>query len=266
MFVKDNRLGNRAGFRCLVVLFMSVVILAMGLPAAADGQPLPPRDPSEGALEPFPEPPSGADRPGPEARGWQEGPPPGLWSRMRKAERKRVMDFVKDRFPLIYDELGRLRARSPERFERRMRRMVPEMLRLMELLEVDPERARLAIKERVLDLKIRRQVQRLRKTRDEGERDEIEKGLRDLTEQAFENRLQRRELEIRDLQARIAELRDRLDEAREDREELIEMEIKNILKGRGKHSFGGRREGPGRHREGGFSPPPLPGPEPHRED
>ena len=119
-------------------------------------------------------------------------------------------------------------------------------------------------KERVLDLRIRRQVQRLRKSRDEGERDEIEKALRNLTEQAFENRLQRRELEIRDLQARIEELQDRLEEAREDREELIERELKDILKGKGKHRFGKRRQRPDGNREDGPLPPP--GPRPHRQD
>jgi hypothetical protein len=263
MYAKEDCWRNRVGFRFPVALFMSVVILT-ARPPVANGQPPPPRDPSDEALDPLPEPPPGPDRPGPEAHPRPEAPPPGLWLRMREAERKRVMAFVKDRLPLIYNELERIQERSPERFERRMGRLAPEMLHLMELLEVDPERARLMIKERVLDLRIRRQVQRLRKTRDEGERDEIEKALRNLTEQAFENRLQRRELEIRDLQARIEELQDRLEEAREDREELIERELQNILKGKGKHRFGKRRHRPGGDREDGPLPPP--GPRPHRQD
>jgi hypothetical protein len=258
MFAKQRKAYARFG--AVTLWIAPIVILTLCLTTVAAGQDQPPPPPLEEGVDPAPPqlgsgggpgfgPGPGGERRGPmdegqghKFRGRHGGRPPrALWERMDEGERQRVLTFIKDRFPLMFDELEDLRERSPERFNHRMGRMAPEMIRLMEMLEVDPERARLLIKERFLDMKIRWAVRAVRHAEDDGAREEAIEELRELIAQAFDNRLERRKIEIRDLEARVQELRDRLEEAEQDREQIIENEVEDIVKGDWKGKRKGRR-------------------------
>jgi hypothetical protein len=297
MFAKRRTAHARFG---MVTLWIApIVILTLCLTAVAAGQDQPAPPPPDEGVDPAllkPDPgggpglgpvPGGEGRgpmdegQGPKFRGRHGGRPPrALWERMDEGERQRVLTFIKDRFPLMYDELEELRERSPERYDHRMGRMAPEMIRLMEMLEVDPERARLLIKERFLDMKIRWAVRAVRHAADDDAREEAIEELRGLIAQAFDNRLERRKIEIRDLEARVQELRDRLEEAEQDRKQIIENEVEDIVKGdwrskrkgrrmkRDMDRFDDERAPRGRRHRGDdwSSPPPPPAPDQPPED
>ncbi len=173
-------------------------------------------------------------RPGRGFRGQGRAPSP-LWNRMSQEERQRIEDFIEEHFPMMYEELRKIRAKHPERFERRLRKMASEIRHLMELIEVDPQRARLVLRERRLDMRIRLAAHHYHAAGNDGERRELREHIHGLVQEAFNCRMERREFEIRDLEARLEELRDRLGMMEEMREARVEREINELLEARPWH-------------------------------
>ncbi|MFQ5590674.1 MAG: hypothetical protein ACE5HE_05900, partial [Phycisphaerae bacterium] len=137
--------------------------------------------------------------------------------------------FMQEHFPTMYLELERLKERHPQRFRRRMGRIAPEIRRIMELMENHPERAALMIQARRLDVDMRRLAGRYRHAEDEQTRKRVRKEFRELCGRAFDSRHKLRAIEIRELEARIAELKSRHDEAALMREKLIEQMLRERL-------------------------------------
>lgn len=163
-----------------------------------------------------------------------------------KQQRMRLKQFVKEHFPKMHEELQRLRDRNPERAKKRMVNMAPGFLRLMKTMNTDPEKGSLMIRERRLDMRLRRLGHQYRRTaEDDSRRDKIEAEIRTLCAEAFDCRQAIREMGTRELEARVAELRDRHREAGSMREQLIDRAVRDHLEG----PPGGdpRRAGP-RHR------------------
>ncbi len=148
---------------------------------------------------------------------------------LSEAEREKLQAFIEEHFPFMYEELRDFHNKNPERFERRLRKLAPEIYHLMELIEIDPQRARLIIQERRLDMRIRFMVHRYRLSHAPEDRKRLRKKVREFLENAFDIRLKRRELEIRDMEARIAELRDRLETLETLREVKIDRQLAELL-------------------------------------
>ena len=143
----------------------------------------------------------------------------------------RVRGFVEEHFPQMFGELNRLRIRDPQRCEQHWSQITPEIEELMELSEREPEVGLLAIRERRLDMRSHMLARRYRQTADEFRREELRDEIRRVCAEALNCRLQRREREIRGLETRLSELRDRHAEARRMREEIIEREVERRLAG-----------------------------------
>jgi hypothetical protein len=148
---------------------------------------------------------------------------------MTDAEREKVLAFMEEHFPKMYLEVERQKDRNPDRYDRRMQRVVPEMRHLMEMMETRPEHGVLIIKERRLDMEMRRLAGRYRSAEDEDKRAQLRRRMHELCTQAFDARQQRREIQIRELEARITELHERHAQADQVREKLIEQEVKERL-------------------------------------
>lgn len=170
----------------------------------------------------------------------------GYWARMSEAEKTEVLNFMEEHFPQMYLEMQRLREHSPERFNRRIRWIVHDIQEMMDLMEVQPERAALMIRERQLMFEMRRAARRYHRAEKTGEQEKARAEFRELCAQAFDCRHKRRELEIRELEARIAELKQRHAEAEKTREKLIDQEVEEHLSRRP----GGPRHGKGRSIDG----------------
>jgi hypothetical protein len=194
-----------------------------------------------GEEEPAPAPPRAEGKPGvPEhppqppgqPRGQRPGErqhPPGFWRRMPPQERARLEAFVEEHFPRLYLELERHKDRKHKDMPRRIRRIMPEMLRLMEAMETHPELGTLMIQERRIDMDLHRLVRQYRTCEKEEKRARLRKQVHERCARAFDIRHQRREIEIRGLEVRIEELKQRHAQAAEMRKKLIEREVKTRL-------------------------------------
>jgi len=152
-----------------------------------------------------------------------------MWQRLSEEDQEDVLRFVEQYFPELNEELQKLRDEQPWLYERRIRRVAPEMLELMELMEADPQRGRLAVRERVLDLKLRQLLHRYRQTADETKLEELRIQIREVLTRKVDCRLERYELEIRDLQRRIDDVRGQLEKAQTRRETLIDEMLQRSL-------------------------------------
>jgi hypothetical protein len=153
----------------------------------------------------------------------------GPWFELSPDERAELRQFVREHFPEIAEELEALREQSPERFERRLRRIAPDMLRLMDTMQIDPRRGILMVQERRLDMRIRQRVRQYRLTENVETRTEIRGQVRLLLGEQFDLRRQRRELEIRQLENRLGELRQHLANSNAKRDQIIEDQLDEFL-------------------------------------
>lgn len=178
-------------------------------------------------------------RPGP-------GGPPWFGERLDKGERERVQAFMKEHFPNLYEELEQLRERRKELYDKRFRRVLPELHELMDMLEINPERAKLFIQERRIDMDMRRLGARFRNTADDSEKARILDQMRTLGQSAFDARQAREAFEIREIETRLQDLKDRHARAPENREKLVEKHVQKRIAAppieeKGGPGFGERR-------------------------
>ncbi len=192
----------------------------------------------------------GAGKRGPGERGvGQRGqnergfrPPPALWGRLSEQEREEVRAFVEEHFPRMYVELERLRRKNPQRFQKRMQRVVASVGELMEVMEISPERGELMLQERRLDMEIRYLSSRYKSAKDKSKREKIRKQMRELCADSFDCRHKRRAIQIREFEAKLGGLKQRHTQAQKMREQLITEQVKTRLESPG------TQRGPGKGR------------------
>ena len=239
--------AGRASYACFVVPLMTTAVWAL------DANEDPPK--GERGTRAAHSPEDGPGRDGFQAR--RRGPArggKGYWNRMSEAEKEKVQTFMEEHFPQMYLEMQRLRERSPERFDRRIRWVVHDIQEMMDLMEIQPGRAALMIQERKLMFQMRRTARQYHRAENSNGKDKTKERFRDLCAQAFDCRHQRREMEISELEARVAELKLRHAEAAKIRDKLIDQEVEDHLS----RTHGGPPRGRG-HR---FDGPPGRGPKP----
>jgi len=160
---------------------------------------------------------------GPNAR------PSFQWRRMTPPEREKLKQFVEEHFPRLAVELDALREKAPRRFERQMNRVAPEMRRLMEISERDPQRGLVLIRERQIAIQLRQSVAEYHQTTDESRRVELREKIRKGVTQEFQSRMERRTAEVREMETRLAELKARLSESSSLREDIISRRVRELL-------------------------------------
>ena len=257
-------------FSATVVGAALLVALSFGS-APALGQKLPDADPVDSLLEPTPE-----DDPGPDALAPRRGGPPegrgfgaradgrgperGIWRRLSDEEREELYAFVEENFPELYQELEEIRQDEVRLFHRRMARLAPKLLELLDLMDADPERGKLAVKEHKLEIELRGLLLQYHKSQDQQHRAELRAQIKPVVVRKLECRRERHEQEIRDLEARIARLRSRLEMSATKQDELVEKLLERLLNTpppEDEPAERGRRGGRGRH--GRLGPPAPPG-------
>jgi len=152
-----------------------------------------------------------------------------LGNRLDPAQRELLRRFIEEHFPQMHVELERLRSEDPQKFMMRMRRIAPEMRRTMEVMEHDPERGALMIHERRLDMDLRRLARRYRHAQGDAQRERLRQRFREVCEEAIDCRHRRRAMEIRELEERITELKQRHAEADRLRDRLVREMVEERL-------------------------------------
>jgi len=141
-------------------------------------------------------------------------------------EREELMAFAKEHFPKMYELLrGSPRAHQ----HRLLRRVGWPMLRLLRLYRHDPELAEKLIAEHKIEMELAQLRRDYREFPSEAARENIKQKMRELLEQRFDLRQQRLELEIRALEKRLEEARQRLVRQEGDRQRLVETEVERII-------------------------------------
>lgn len=151
------------------------------------------------------------------------------WKELSEADRKAVTGFIKEHFPRMDVELDRLKDSAPDRYERRMERVATEMRRLMDLKQKDPKRATALIRERQVSLQLQQMARDYHSADNDEEKVKIRKTVRELAAQEFDNRLERRKMEVHQLETKLAELKDRLMETESVRDDMLDRRTRELL-------------------------------------
>lgn len=183
--------------------------------------------------------------------------PPFQWRRLPEAERAKLKHFVEEHFPRLALELDKLRERAPQRFERRMMRIGPEMRRLMEMMERDPQRGLMMIRERQVAFQLQQLVMEYHNSSDGSRRAELRDKIEEAVSQEFQVRMERRRAEVRQMETKLAELRGRLAETDSLRDDIISRRVRELLEKPPPFPPPDRPDGP----EGPDGPDDPPGPQ-----
>ena len=151
------------------------------------------------------------------------------WSRMSEAEKEELEAFVKKEFPEVWAELEADKAKKPRVYNKQMERLAPELVPLMDQRDANPERAGLSIRERQLQFSIQRRVSDYLSEEDEAKQAALEQEIAALVKERFEVRQNRRWLDIRGLEERVARLKQLHVEKNENRDRIIGRELNDLL-------------------------------------
>jgi len=154
---------------------------------------------------------------------------PRPWGEVPEPERRQIERFIEEHFPRMYVELQGLKDRDEIRYARRMTHIAPQMRQIMEDMRADPQRGALMIRERQLEFEIRQTVAEYRKAADDSARRRIRQHLEELCGKVFDCRSERRQMEVRELEARLSELQSRLSESEKMRPALIRQRASELL-------------------------------------
>ena len=187
---------------------------------------------------------------GPSGPGGFNGPRPRgggrVWEHLSEEKREKVLDFLAEHFPMRYEELMRVQETDPELFKRHISRAAPEMLRMLNQSEDDPEMFELTMQEQENRFRMRRLLRRYNSAEDEADKVALEEDIRELVEGQFDIQQKRMEQEIEHLDHRMDELRRRLEDRATDRDNWIEQHLEKLLSGefRQRRGDGPRGKGP----------------------
>jgi hypothetical protein len=176
--------------------------------------------------------------------GFQRGPRAGamLWRRMTEEERTGLREFIAEEYPEMYDRLLEAQADDPEGFEPGIGRILPEMIRMKELRDRDPELFQVRKTEQQVEFELRRLARRYRFASTDEDRAVLAEKIRPLVEQQFDIRQRRMEEEVSRLEKRLEQLRQRIARQAAARDAEIQKMYERILEG-GPGGFGPPGEG-----------------------
>lgn len=196
--------------------------------------------------------PGGPDRLGPDGPpgfhipgfGPDRPPPPRgpRWDDMPESQREAVLNFVEEHFPRMAVQLDHLQQAAPQKYDRRMNRVAGEMRRLMDIQARDPRRATALIRERQVGLEIQDLARKYRAAKDDDEKKRVRKTLRELVAKEFDNRMERRSVEVRQLESKLEELKSRLSEMESVRDKMLERRMRELLDKKSKKQADEREE------------------------
>ena len=197
-----------------------------------------------------------------------------LWLSLSEEERAEIRKMMAEEFPDRFQEVLELEDSAPDLFGRHLGRMLPEIMRLRELKQNDPEAFEARVKEKRAEFRLRRLARQYQFAED-ADRDRLETEIRKLVEELFDLRQKRAQSEIHHLEQRLDQLARRMEERENKRDQLVERQMQDILAGRlpppaeedEGPPFRGRGRGRGRMDQGASdSEPPVSAvPEPESE-
>jgi len=139
-------------------------------------------------------------------------------------QRQQLLAFVAEHFPFLHERLLDEAAADRPVAGRLIRKLWP----LYETCQRDPELGGLLVAEHKLEFRIRQSARSYRGTDDETARHDLRNELENLLREQFDVQTERRALELRELETRIAEQKRRLEHRREARERTILRRLEEL--------------------------------------
>jgi len=156
---------------------------------------------------------------------------------------------MEEHFPRMYVVLQKLKDRDDIRYARRMTRIAPQMRQIMEAMRTDPQRGTLMVRERQIEFEIQQTIAHFRSAKDDEAKRRIREQLEGIVGKAFDCRNERRQMEVRELEARLSELQTRLSESEKMRPALIRQRVEDMLEKPAPPPDGEEDDGREAHRE-----------------
>ena len=139
------------------------------------------------------------------------------------------MAFARQHFPEMAQRLDALKKDEPQVFKRVSRRIWPRLQIMKEVYERDPEGlGKVLIEEKKLEDQIRAKARSYQQERDSNRKTAIGAELKQLLEQEFDVRLQRRRLELAELQKRLEAQTKRVDSMAAKKAELVQRQFERV--------------------------------------
>ncbi len=190
------------------------------------------------------------------------GPGPMLWMRMSDQEKAELKQFMATNFPDRFDSLLALESTDPDRFEQRMGRIVPEMMKLHALAERDSELFQLRKAIHTVEFDLRRLLREYAFADSDADKQKLLTQIRPLVEQRFDLMQKMLGGEVARLEQKLDRMRAHLADKAKNRDAEVQKDLQELLdKGFSRH------RGP-HDAEDDFGPPdePPPGENPPAED
>lgn len=147
------------------------------------------------------------------------------WRHMSAQERRRFELFVERSFPEVWNELQPQRERDARAYNKRMERLAVELMPIFEEQAENADRAAILIREKHLEMRIQEVVAEFMLAKDESARVKSRALLIDLVGKLFDAVEERRILDIRRLEERLAVLKQRVAENSRDRDTIIARQV-----------------------------------------
>ncbi|MCG3131773.1 MAG: hypothetical protein FLDDKLPJ_02578 [Phycisphaerae bacterium] len=147
------------------------------------------------------------------------------WRHMSAQERRRFELFVERSFPEVWSELHPQRERDARAYNKRMERLAVELMPIFEEQAENADRAEILIREKQLEMRIQEVVAEYMLAKDEPARAKSRALLIDLVGKLFDAVEERRVLDIRRLEERLAVLKQRVAENSRDRDTIITRQV-----------------------------------------
>jgi hypothetical protein len=193
-----------------------------------------------------PPPPRDVDRDAPRGDRWREreGPPPEHKSPMRPEGRRgdrrpffnemrgerleRVLGFLEEHFPERHEQLLQLQESDPDGFSRRLRRMMPRIMRMIEAVERSPDVGKMTVEVEQLAFEIHNRVEQYFDAIGSERQETLRREIHKLAARQFDIRQELREIEITRMERRLDAVRAQLRRNEEHREERIERVLEEL--------------------------------------
>ncbi len=148
---------------------------------------------------------------------------------LTKEQEEEVIAYLRETRSEQAKRLLELKDRSPERYRSWLSRAFREKRYMDEMKERDPERYQVLVQEKQLESKSRSLASQYRETDNEAEKGQLKSELKTLLDRLFDLRQMNRETEIKNLEKRLDELRENLQQRLDNKPGIVEKRLMEMI-------------------------------------
>lgn len=154
---------------------------------------------------------------------------PGPFGEMAKERIEAAMKFLKEHYPPMYERLQKLREQDPRGFQRQIFRIIPRLPEFMDMLETNPELAKMMMEEHRLEMEIRDEVFKHSRANSDDLKTRSKQRIQELVSKQFDIRQNRLKATITDLERQLEQKKRALEERASRKDQIIELELQKRM-------------------------------------